>query len=392
MRRTASGWSRCLVISALGVSLSIDARAQMAKPAPLPGAKQIGVGCAFYANVPAFTKVSGIQLVDDTAASRTLVASIYGLRRGDFEFRSAFDKDVFFELFGMTSEEGRFDYGDLPRKSLLIEAERLITDVFEAALDRGNFISLRAIGPFGGPHNILLLGHAGGKYQIHDPTTGTIRTTGRTGLAAKILSESKQGTKVRKRYFSAYHIVTIRSAPGFAGNPLRLSQLPEFLSLRFTTAQREALGAKLVMANKTDSANVEQVSKSLPAIDFATITQTSKVATKVISAIDRELPAKSLHGVMNLAKLSLNSYQIGARDLLPVWWIDGRPCVVTGYAKAWEQGGEATVTWFTAQDEFQTVRLSEALAKLKASGTLIGYVEMPRKEHATQPVSTEERR
>ena len=40
---------------------------------------QIGVGCAFYANVPALTKVSGIQIVDGTEASRGFVASIYGL-------------------------------------------------------------------------------------------------------------------------------------------------------------------------------------------------------------------------------------------------------------------------------------------------------------------------
>jgi hypothetical protein len=94
---------------------------------------------------------------------------------------------------------------------------------------------------------------------------------------------------------------------------------------------------------------------------------------------------------MNLAKLSLNSYQIGARDLLPVWWIDGGPCVITGYAKAWEPGGEATVTWFV-QGEFQTVRLNEALAKLKAAGPLIGHVEVARKRATAQPVSVEEKR
>ena len=124
---------------------------------------------------------------------------------------------------------------------------------------------------------------------------------------------------------------------------------------------------------------MSQLANSFPAIDFAVITKTNKGETKLVSAIDSELPAKSLDGVMNLAKLSLNSYQIGARELLPVWWMDGRPCVVTGYTKAWERGGEATVTCFTPQEQFHTIRLSEALAKVKASGSLIGHVEVTRK-------------
>jgi hypothetical protein len=379
-------------MAAAGIALSGSAWSQVAKPPMLPGAPQIGVGCAFYANVPALTKVSGIQIVDGTEASRGFVASIYGLRRGDFEFQRAFDKEVFFQLFGIASEGQRRDYPDLPKVDLLVQAEQLITEVFNPALDQGGFISLRARGVYGGPHNVLLLGHASGKYQIHDPLTGAMRTLGQAELARTILSESKQGTKVKKRYFSAYHLVTVRGAPGFKGNPLRLAQLPEFLSLRFTDVQREALEAKLAMAENVETSDVRQITASLPAIDFAVITKTSKGEPEIISAIDRELPAKRLNGVMNLAKLSLNSYQIGARDLLPVWWIDGRPRVITGYAKAWEEGGEATVTWFTVQDQFQTIRLSEALAKLKASGTLIGHVEVARKGQTSPPASIKEGR
>ena len=199
----------------------------------LPGARQLGVGCAFYANVPALTRVTGIQIVDDTAASPSFIASIYGLRRGDFEFRRAFDKEVFFELFGIASKGERLDYADLPRADLFVEAERLITGVFKPALEHGDFVSLRARGTYGGPHNVLLLGHARGEYQIHDPLTGAIRTIGRRGLARTILSESKQGTKAKKRYFSSYHLVTVSSTPGFSGDPLRIAQLPEFLSLPY---------------------------------------------------------------------------------------------------------------------------------------------------------------
>lgn len=382
---------RCLALIFVGVALSGTGwtQGEGARLATLPGAPQIGLGCAFYANVPALTKVSGIQIVDETATSRAFVASIYGLRRGDFEFRRSFDKEVFFELFGIVYDGQRLDYADRPKADLLVESERLVTEVFKPTLDRGDFISLRARGVYGGPHNVLLLGNPGGKYQIHDPLTGAMRTLGQGDLARTILSESKQGTKVKKRYFSAYHVVNVRGAPALKGRPLRVAELPEFLSLRFSDAQRIALEAKLVTAERADPRNVEQIAKSLPAIDFAVITKTTEDGTHLVSAIDRELPAKSLHGVANLAKLSLNSYQIGSRDLLPVWWIDGRPCVITGYAKAWKEGGESTLTWFTKEEQLHTIRLSEALEKLRASGALIGYVELPRNEKTQQPASIE---
>lgn len=391
IRRIFAGWRQCLGVAAAGIALADSAWAQTTKPATLPGAPQLGVGCAFFANVPALTKLSGIQIVDETAASQSFVASIYGLRRGDFEFRRSFDKEVFFELFGIAYEGQRHDYANLPRADLLVEAERIVTWVLKPALDRGDFISLRARGVYGGPHNVLLLGYADGKYKIHDPLTGAMRTMKQADLARTILSESKQGTKVKKRYFSAYHMVPVRAA-AFRGNPRTVATLSEFLSLRLTETQQGVLSSKLVAADTSTPSDVEEIVKSHPDIDFAVLKKTSGEETKLASAIDRELPATSLHGVVNLAKLSLNSYQIGARDLLPVWWIDGRPCVITAYAKAWAQGGEATVTLFSAKEEFQTMRVSEALAKLKASGSLIGYVEVPRKDKATPLLSIEENR
>ena len=68
----------CLALISLGVALAGTGwtQGEEARLATLPGAPQIGLGCAFYANVPALTKVSGIQIVDETAASRAFVASI----------------------------------------------------------------------------------------------------------------------------------------------------------------------------------------------------------------------------------------------------------------------------------------------------------------------------
>lgn len=77
---------RCLALTSVGVTLSGAGWAREDGPplATLPGAPQMGLGCAFYANVPALTKVSGIQIVDETATSKAFVASIYGLRRGRY--------------------------------------------------------------------------------------------------------------------------------------------------------------------------------------------------------------------------------------------------------------------------------------------------------------------
>jgi hypothetical protein len=343
---------------------------------PFPGAKQIGLSCAFYANVPALTKASGICIVDDTEGSRSFVSAIYGLRRGDFEFRSAFDKEVFFELFGMPSTGARLDYGDGVRRDLTKQAERLITEVFEPALDRGNFISLRARGPFGGPHNVLLVAHANGKYRVHDPTTGKIRVTGRPGLAADILSESKaKSTALKKRYFTGYRVVHV-GRRGFSGNPLRLGQLPEAVRLRLTDRQRGMLAETLTVAAAFDPARVEQVVEAFPQVDFAVVSRKAKGTQVPVSAIDAGLKAKELRGLAHLAKLSINSYQTGQRELLPVWMIGGKPHVVTGYAAA-AGGGKGTVVLDDGSVSAERP-LGEVLDEIAKDGALIGHVACPR--------------
>ncbi len=115
------------------------------------------------------------------------------MRRGDFMMRRAFDKEIFFELFGIGSKEVTLYYEDLDRRTLLKQAEGLVTGDLKAALDRGQFASLRVYGELGMPHNVLLLAHGNGFYHFHDPTTGTIRRATAAGLAARMLTESKKG-------------------------------------------------------------------------------------------------------------------------------------------------------------------------------------------------------
>jgi hypothetical protein len=343
----------------------------------LPGARQSGVACAFYANVPALTFASGIHIADDSAESRAFIASIYGLRRGDFKFRRAFDKEVFFELFGMPAKGVKIYYDDLDRKALLKQAQKLVTGVFEDALDQGQFVSLRVYGELGMPHNVLLVAHRDGFYHYHDPTTGKIRKTGSLGLAARILTESKlKGSKIKKRYFSSYHLVSVGSSGGTTKAPLRLGQLPESLEIRLTEGQCELLARRLKPADERRESGAEAMVRSFSEIDFALIGKSVDGTPMLESAIDQDLPAHDLRGLANLTKLAINSYQIGARDLLPVWFVGNEPRVVTGYSAA--DGDREAGLMLLEGEQSRFMPLGEALEKAKASGPLFGYVRVPR--------------
>jgi hypothetical protein len=97
---------------------------------------------------------------------------------------------------------------------------------------------------------------------------------------------------------------------------------------------------------------------------------------KLVSVIDPELEGRDLRGLVHIAKLSLNSYQIGARELLAVWFVGGRPVVVIGYAQP-EGEKESTVTLFDGSKS-RVLPLTEALTAVRASGSLVGHVEVPR--------------
>jgi hypothetical protein len=358
---------------------AVDARQFHRHAISLPGARQTGVGCAFYANVPALTFVSGIHVVDETRDSRAFVTGIYGLRRGDFLMRRAFDKEIFFELFGISSKGVKIFYEDLDRRTLLKQAEGLVTGDLKAALDRGQFASLRVYGELGMPHNVLLMAHGNGFYHFHDPTTGTIRRATAAGLAARMLTESKKGDgKLKKRYFSSYHLVSLGDAVPNGKVPLRLDQLPGSLELKLGEAQRAHLAKclKPVVGPVEGQSGVEPWMKAFPRIDFAAVTRKTGETMKVVSVIDPQLKGRDLRGLAHIAKLSLNSYQIGARELLPVWMIDGKPVAVTGYAQP-EEEKDPTVTLFDGSKS-RVVPMPEAFAAVQASGSLSGHVEVPR--------------
>ena len=344
----------------------------------LPGARQRGVGCAFYGNVPALTFISGIHVVDDSKESKSFVSDVYGLRKGDFKFRSAYDKKVFFELFGIPTRGATRYYSDLGRRRLLKEAEGLINGVFVPALDRGSFISLRVCEPLGRPHNVLVVAHRNGIFWYHDSIFGTINTIARTGLTSRILTESKlEESRVEKPYFSAWHLV---SAPGNARQsepPLRLDQLPDSLEIRLSKSQLVRLAKRLRPAVASVDFSPEGMVKAYPAIDFAvTVTKVGDEDT-LVSVVSEDLAAGDLRGLAQIAKLAVNSFQIGKRDLLSVWMVENRPRLVTGYYGSSADGDESGLILFDGK-KTERMALKSALMEMKKSGQMFGYLDVPR--------------
>lgn len=173
----------CAVIVLMGVAGGEAEDAQFyARARGLPGARQVGPSCGFFANVPALTAVSGINIADGSAVSQAFISSVYGLRDGDFALRESFGKEEFFELFGMEAEGVKIYHEAGKMSGLVADAERLGEEVFEEKLREGKFISLRVNGAMGRPHNILLMGCREGRYLYHDPTMGK-RERGAGGVA-----------------------------------------------------------------------------------------------------------------------------------------------------------------------------------------------------------------
>ena len=323
-----------------------------------PGARQIGVSCAFYANVPLVTMLSGVNIADGSPASKDFVASIYGLRKGEFSFLSAFDREMFFKLFHISSKGVKVYYREAPRGELLADAEALVTHHLANALDDGQFVSLRILGDFGGPHNVLLLARRAGTFYYHDPRSGRIVASPSAVLASKILTVSKARSKTAKRYFSSYHLVAIPPPLEINEAFQTPAEFPKSMEIALTEDQKIKIAGFL-----TRESDMKGVAASFPGVDFATKGKNSE------SVIEKDLSGIRLIGVYNLTKLGLNSYHTGRRMLLPVWLLDGTPVVVTGYTNE----DKAGITVFDGARS-RSISLDLALKQFERSGNFFGYV------------------
>jgi hypothetical protein len=326
-----------------------------------PGARQVGLGCAFYANVPLLTMVSGINIADGSVASREFVSRIYGLRKGDFGFTGAFDREMFFKLFHIPAKNVDVYYREATRGELLADAEETVLRDLTAALDRGCFVSLRVLGEFGGPHNVLLLAHRNGKFYHHEPRTGRIVESVPAVLASRILTVSKARSKLKKRYFSSWHLVALPAPDGVPAEFLTPADFPKELEIALTPGRESLIAASLVRAE-----DAEGVTASFPEIDFATKGGGER------SHIDRDLDVAGLYGVYSISKLALNSRHSGKRGSLPVWLVDGAPLALIGYA----EGDQIRLTFFDGKKR-STMSLAEALGRFRKSGCYFGYMVLP---------------
>jgi hypothetical protein len=324
-----------------------------------PGARQVGLGCAFYANVPLLTMVSGVNIADGSAASREFVSRIYGLRKGDFRFTSAFDREMFFKLFHIPAKKVNVYYREATRGELLADAEETVLRDLAAALERGCFVSLRVLGEFGGPHNVLLLAHRNGKFYHHEPRTGRIVESVPAELASRILTVSKARSKLKKRYFSSWHLVALPAPDAVIADPRTPADFPKEIEISLTPERENLIAASLARAD-----GAEGVTTLFPKIDFATKGKKS--------LIDRDLDVAGLYGVYSISKLALNSHHSGKRESLPVWLVDGAPLALIGYA----EGDQIRLTFFDGKKR-STMSLAEALGRFRKSGCYFGYMVLP---------------
>jgi hypothetical protein len=324
-----------------------------------PGARQIGLSCAFFANVPVLTMAGGINIADGSVEAREFAASIYGLRRGDFTFMSAFDRGMFFDLFGIPSKPVTIYHREASRGELLSDAEEIVRRDLVAALDQGQFASLRVLGEFGGPHNVLLLACRGDTFFYHDPRTGRITASPAAEMASKILSVSKSRSTTKKRYFSSYHLVSIPAPLRVNPKPLTLRDLAPKLEIEPSATQMEFITLKL-----SPTGEAKDASGSFPQIHFVT-------PGSGRSAIRKDLPVTGLNGIFNLSKLALNSHKSGARGILPVWILEGGPLVMIGYG----QGDGRGLVFSDGKRKF-SLGMDEALRQFKERGCFFGYVRV----------------
>jgi len=294
-----------------------------------PCAAQLGPSCAFFANVPALTLYTGV----DISSSVEFIRPIYGLHRGDFQFQRSFHKKKFFELFSIPYHSKEVAHPALSKPYLLRSVEQLIAEVFDPGLQQGHLFSLRSIGVFGGPHNILLLSRNGEKYQVHDPFPGVIRTFTRAELAAKILiASSKTKNDLQPRYVTHYLTILTSSVPMNAVK--KLNQLPPTLQITLTETQRKSIqkglqGSAPVAGNDGLASMVQR----FPSLDFAALPPDEGGKT-FVNAIDPALKNEKLLGVIRLAQFHLNVWHIGHRPHLSVLFLQDTPQVLVGYKQS----------------------------------------------------------
>jgi hypothetical protein len=332
-------------------------------------AAQIGPSCAFYANIPALTRQTGV----DISQATEFIRPIYGLHRGDFRFGSSFDKHKFFELFGLPYKRTEIKHPALAKRVLVGQVEEVIAGEIDAGLAQGAMFSLRVVGAFGGPHNVLLLERRGERYQVHDPFPGVIREYGRKALAEMMLVRSKASkNQPAARYVT--HFLTLSAPVEWWPGDLTPAKLPQELEVVLSGAQREQLGLAFRGSGKDGDEGLGGRIERFDELDFAALPP-RKAGGAPVNVAGAGLGAKELLGLVRVAQFHLCVWHLGRRDVLPVLFLDGKPQVLTGYRRTPE--GETRVSFDDGAAKVE-LPILEALERIRKDGAMLATVGVKR--------------
>lgn len=327
----------------------------------LQPAPQTGPSCGFFANIPALTLATGV----DISTSPAFVSAIYGLRRGDFRFQRSYDKRLFCEMFGLPWEETTIHHRQADAVGRIAAAEEIIRSRFIPGLADHRVYSLRVRGILGGPHNILLLASDAGKLVVHNPYPGSIRSlTPRELAEIMVVRSTARANQGKNIHLSSWLEIRLPAAP--SRKPIPLSALPAQIRQPLPPALRRALADALRPRIALDETpRLRDLVEAFPTLDFACLPPLRKGAAP-IPAIDPKLPAKDLRGLLWLAKFHLANWQARRSTLLPVWILDHRPWVLTGFQPTDQKDANLS---FDNGHEVRWLRASEALKLVQAGGS-----------------------
>ncbi len=334
-------------------------------------AKQQGPSCAFFANIPALSLATGI----DIAESDAFIRSVYGLRRGDFEFQRSFDKRIFCELFALPWETTTVEHPELPYKELPSLVRQVIHQRLDPGLAKGWVYSLRVNGIHGGPHNVLLLAKGESGYVVHNPSPGWIRELSAAKLATLMLVRStSEENRLKPVYITQYMTIPLERSLVVA--PQSLAAIPAELSIAMEPPQRAELQRKLGPAGGVPAAgkSMPEWIRRYPGVDFAVLQRDDE--TEPRNVIGSTLKPEDLKGLLHLSRFHLAIWQMKRRPLLPVVFMDGEPWILAGYRAPVEQQPSAPVLAFDNGREQRWMNRQDALDRIHADGALFGTVEL----------------
>jgi hypothetical protein len=340
-----------------------------------PIAPQTGPSCGFYANVPALTYASGVNI----AQSTSFIRSIYQLHRGDRRIESSFSKEKFYELFAIPYSAHEVKHENLTRDILRKNLISRIEESFDAGLSKGYAYSLRVTGVFGGPHNALLLEKISDQYVVHDPYPGLIKQLTKEQLADWMLvPTSATKDQDQPRYITQY--LEVELSHRHQSPWLTLDQLPTSLQIVISPEERALIQKALAQAlKKPEGQGIDALMEQYPLIDFAAISD-HKDGKSFSNAINDTLKESELTGVINLAKFTLAQWHLRRQSRISVMVLDGRPHAFLGYQPS--KTDDKIQATLLCDDGTKTlaITIEQALRMFKKSGCHYGSICLPNRK------------